>query len=307
MDEKKLICEIENKINSFIQTNKIESPSPGFYIAIEKDKKLILDYSFGLENTNSAKKISKNTKFLSASLVKPIIKNYYLNAKPELIDTKVSKYLNTVNDSTKIKHLIDHTSGAWDYLEHLNETEINNGSLKEIVELILSKKAESIPGEKYSYSNSGYIILTRLLGTIEGNSYEETLRSYYASKGIDLDFTLNNLQAKVSGYLYKNNSYEEVEPTRHVTGWGDGCMYASPVEYFKCLNLFDETVLYPSDGPYGKFYWHSGGVPGVDSVCLSFKDKNINLVYFSNVTGFNPLFGDTILDLLEGKLTKLND
>lgn len=99
---------------------------------------------------------------LIASLIKPIV-NYYVRSKID-IDLKISAFFDT-SLTFKIEDLLMHRSGVWDYLQHLNEEEINKISLEDISKEILDNTDEK-ELEIGNYSNSGF---EKGMGTMKGS------------------------------------------------------------------------------------------------------------------------------------------
>ena len=96
------------------------------------------------------------------------------------------------------------------YSEYFNEEMINKLTLDEVVTTILSKKVQFRPGEKNSYSNSGYMVLTKIIEVIFNQKYEDVVKEYYMKKDITFDFGPNHKIAISSQYLFENNKYEKI-------------------------------------------------------------------------------------------------
>ena len=151
--------------------------------------------------------LSENRQFNGAILVSK-------NNKPDLIrvygyeDLKRQKHLSSFpyNDVT-IRHLLTHTSGIADYIDlalkdyfsfftnvsfYLNQSMVNlfyNGkpykfkdhytvlTSADVLNMIIKHRDERyfLSGEKYLYSNSGYVILSLIVESVAGQSFESFL------------------------------------------------------------------------------------------------------------------------------------
>ena len=93
-----------------------------------------------------------------------------------------------LSDKVTVSHLLSHTSGVDDYFESVDQK--GKSVLKEITlepnkfwtpkELLdftrSNQKAVSRPGEKFHYSDSGYILLGLVIEKISGKSFESNLQ-----------------------------------------------------------------------------------------------------------------------------------
>ena len=108
-----------------------------------------------------------------------------------------------------IKHLLNHTAGVGnitaqhDFLLQSYQPRTPD----ELIQWIIACPFESIPGEKFIYSNSGYIILGKIIEVISGISYEEFLKKkiFYPisiiNTGIDLNHNIQNIKQLDMSYI----------------------------------------------------------------------------------------------------------
>jgi CubicO group peptidase (beta-lactamase class C family) len=81
-------------------------------------------------------------------------------------------------DSITVHHLLTHTSGLGDYLEH-REYRARMGGLRSVddaLPLIFDQKPDFAPGERFRYSNSAFRLLGGVIERASGLSYREYLR-----------------------------------------------------------------------------------------------------------------------------------
>lgn len=103
------------------------------------------------------------------------------NGKLSFNDT-VGKHLpdypnEDVKNKVTIHHLLTHTSGTGDYWEELfssNWWEIK--TVQQLADLTAKNTIEFEPGERFSYSNAGPVILGLIIERISGMSYDEYIR-----------------------------------------------------------------------------------------------------------------------------------
>ena len=91
------------------------------------------------------------------------------------VDNTIDKFISDYPQGDKITlhHLLTHTSGIPDIFSLLNYYKKKNLSvtLEDVVNWIKEQPLEFQPGERYSYSNSGYNLLAYLIEKVSGLSY----------------------------------------------------------------------------------------------------------------------------------------
>jgi len=182
-----LTKEQENQIDTlFAQYDR--NYTSGCAVGVIKDGRFIYKKSFGMANLDYDIPITSESKFELASVSKQFyaacVALLYLDGKLDL-DDDVRKYIPELPDYGKvitIKHLIYHTSGLRDVLDMM----LMSGRRSEDyyhtelgLKLICQQKyLDFIPGEKYSYSSSGYLLLTVIVHRLSGKSMREYAEEY---------------------------------------------------------------------------------------------------------------------------------
>ncbi len=211
---------------------------------------------------------------LIASLTKPII-NYYVRSKMN-IHHSISNYFET-SLPFQIEDLLMHRSGVWDYLEHMAQDEINESNLADI-SLKIIKNSDASKFGNTNYSNSGFVLLSRLVEIHSGNSFEDELVEFYKNLGVKISFD------------YDHEFY--------LTGWGDGAAYCDVENYFKMIQLEKfERGMGRLEGKSGKVWMHGGFVPGFETLVAY--NEQFKLVYFKQDTPELSGITDKFLDILE--------
>lgn len=97
------------------------------------------------------------------------------------LNTPISSYLpdypKDKADLITIHHLLTHSSGVPDYTQFpkCNKIQMETISPKELVNTFSSLPLEFTPGQKHSYSHSGYVLLGLILETSTGKTMEKVL------------------------------------------------------------------------------------------------------------------------------------
>lgn len=166
-------------------------------VAVKKNGELIFKKGYGIAN------LEKETDFLPATTMEIASLSKQFTAAAILllqqdgkleIDHPVTDYLGSrfpYPDIT-IKHLLTHTSGLPDYEKYFRKEWDSSEivSNKDILEYFKNEKPElmSVPGEKYHYSNSGYVMLAVLVKEITDQELDSFLEERIF-KIADMDHT----------------------------------------------------------------------------------------------------------------------
>ena len=269
-----------------------------------KDKdseEITLDSNFRLAS------VSKQ--FIAFAIVKLVNEGklaYQQNIKS--IFTDLPDYFENIT----VKHLLNHTSGIFDYenVEHDENIQISDGDI--LTFLRNTSETYFTPGSKYQYSNTGYILLGLIISQIskrELNEYIETEifkpSKMYNSK-VNLE-GITNISNRAYGHIMEKDCYIVKDQYWCSATIGDGGLYSS-INDLKCwckyLNSskeFQEMKIPNLVGNYdeyglgirivkvnnNEFYFHSGSTIGTNTLLLFSVDLDLCFLFLTNINGFN--------------------
>jgi len=179
--------------------------SPGATVLMAKDGKIIYRKAFGMANLELKVPMQPENVLHLASITKQFTSVSILmlmdQGKLSLQDP-LSKYIADFPRGNEITlhHLLNHTSGIKSYTnlpEFRTKTRLDI-SPEEIISNFKSLPLEFNPGEKYEYTNSGYVLLGYIIEKLSGMSYEE-----FIQKNI---FDKLGMRNSYYGNSYKNYS-----------------------------------------------------------------------------------------------------
>jgi len=251
------------------------------------------------------------------------------------INEKVSAYLPELMgeieyaDVMTVKQLLNHTAGVPDYyfmqaytLDMMNDPlSIKRSAREALTKYNYGKKADFFPGEGWSYSNSGYVILGWIVAEVAQKPFEAVVRE----KVIDplgltdtymVDFSnprraKNYVDLTGRGVLIESSKYDDgvigtpeggvVSTVQDLTAFARG-LFAGGLLKPESLNemmfvpcesdAIDEGVCgytlglsYWKNTPYGDAFGHSGGEVGMESLLLYFVEHDAVVVFFRNRNG----------------------
>lgn len=206
---------------------------PGFAVRVLKNNVIIYEGQCGFANIHQQIPITSSSIVNIASISKQFTAYcIYLLEERGLLNTseEVHTYLPELPDfgyPITLKHLLAHTSGLRDYPEFLsllNKSTSHNLQYDEMISF-LSKHRELnfLPGDQFCYSNTGYMLLAKIIEGVSKQSYADFLQHElfdplhmshtFVNEGVlneqtdgTRDYTLNKCKTKAS----KSKPYRDV-------------------------------------------------------------------------------------------------
>ncbi|MCT4628732.1 serine hydrolase [Winogradskyella sp.] len=191
-------------------------------------------------------------------------------------------------DKITVRMLVQHRSGIPDYTRfndywsHPKETD------KERLELVLDKPAHFKPNKKFKYSNTNYLLLSKIIEKITGevkfNFIQKEILEPLNLKNTYGSIKDVNLDDVMSGY-YVGYEFD-------LKADDNGLMLATAEDlgaFIRALNngsVFknkEEQTLYESLYKYE----HTGMIPGFQTIAKYHEDIDTVIIQFTNTTNFN--------------------
>jgi len=306
---------LEEKINEYIDPYlKMESFSGSILIAQKGE--ILLSKGYGMANYEHNIPNTPHTKFRLGSLTKQftVMAIMQLQEKRLLnIDAPIIKYLPDYSEVGKIitiHHLLTHTSGIPNFtnFSDYQKTMMIPSSLEETISRFKDKPLEFTPGEKFSYSNSGYILLGAIIEKVSGQSYEMFLREnvFQPLKMINTGYDHHStiLKDRAAGYFLTNEGLINAAYIDMSIPHGAGVLYSTVEDLFLWNRaLYTEQlvkkssldrIFTPFEGNYGygwmivesfnrKVAGHQGGINGFATFIAIYLDDEVCIVVLSNI------------------------
>jgi CubicO group peptidase (beta-lactamase class C family) len=231
------------QVGSLIREHMARYTIPGLSIAIARQGTLLHAAGYGLANLEHNVPATVETIYQTASVGKQFTAALImLLAERGLVrlDDRIASHFETAPTSwfaITVRHLLTHTSGISD--EGLQSLNLRlDYTEAEILERILSSPLEFEPGTRWSYSNSGYVLLGLLIHGLTGRFYGDLLRDWIftplgmtTAQVIDESSIIPNRAAgyQLEGAAIRNQEY--VSPTLNRTA--DGALYVTVFDLIK--------------------------------------------------------------------------
>lgn len=152
-------------------------------VLIARDGDILLEKGYGQASREHDGRNTPETVYSLASVTKSLtaiaILQLVEQGRLSLDDTIIEHMPGYPSgDQITIRHLLTHTSGIRSYvfISGFGEKERLPLSVEEIIEWFKDEPLEFKPGERFSYSNSGYALLTYIIEKVSGESYADYLQ-----------------------------------------------------------------------------------------------------------------------------------
>ena len=155
---------------------------PGLAIAVIDHGKVILAQGYGYANLEHQVPVITDTVFQSGSVGKQFTSTavmLFVQDGKLALEDPITRYLPEAPPewaAIRIRHLLTHTSGIRDYGYEASYDTRRAVTEADLVRMACAQPLEFQPGERYSYSNTGYLLLGAILDRIGGRHYSEVLR-----------------------------------------------------------------------------------------------------------------------------------
>jgi CubicO group peptidase (beta-lactamase class C family) len=293
-------------------------------VLVSEKGKVIYEKGFGYANMEWKIPNDGTTKFRLGSITKQftamLIMQLVERGKISL-DGKISDYLPYYPKETggriTIHELLNHTSGIFNYTndpDFFRKESFLPLKPEQLTKLFSGKELEFEPGSKWSYSNSGYIVLGAIIEQVTGESYEKALQeNIFTPLGMSssgYDHNEEVISKRASGYEkdlggYRNTRYIDMSlpysagslysTVEDMNTWGEA-LYTDKLVSYESL----KKMMTPYMGDYGyglhiqkvspggkdslTAVGHSGSVNGFIANMVRILEDRITIILLSNVT-----------------------
>lgn len=302
--------------------------SPGAALAIVKDGKIIYKRGYGMANleynipitTTSVFRIGSTSKQFAAASIAILAREGTIS-----LDDDIRKYIPEMPGYQRpitVRNLVHHTSGILDYTSLLSLAgympDADCPTIEETIEILARQKNLNFPpGEEYSYSNSGYFLLSVIVERASGKTLNE-----FAQERIFKPLGMKNTHFHDDHTMTVKNRAAGYSPTKkgfriNMSNWnhvGDGAIFTTVEDSFlwdqafynnklgkELMELIQTTGVLNSgkelDYAFGlrisdyrglKTVGHGGSWVGFRSAMIRFPEQRFSVVCLANLSTINP-------------------
>lgn len=316
---------IVSRMDAFLAKSSQKSSFSGV-VYVGKRQEVLLSKGYGWANPRRKEMNNPGKRFMIASVSKAFAAAAILQLEDRgllKVNDPIGKYLpeypDWAADAITIHNLLSHTSGIPDYI---NDFPIEfkfrqmlgwNPGKDELISIFQDRPLNFYPGERFRYSNSGYVLLAKIVEVVTGEEYDTYLWKNILQP-LEMDDTglgdfnmIGNRSVAHKGSLtrsrmIRNFNYQWI--------YGMGEMYATAGDLNKWLQSFSDTLILsraaqekmfqPVENGYAygwhvrdQFghtqYSHGGYLPGWNSHVFYYPEEAISIIVLSNNQDANPL------------------
>jgi CubicO group peptidase (beta-lactamase class C family) len=290
-------------------------------VLVARDGQVIYSKGYGSADLEWDVPNSPGTKFRLGSVTKQFTAAsiLLLEERGKLsVNDPVKKYLPGAPaawDKITVFHLLTHTSGIPNFTGFADYQKLEPFATtsEQLVARFRDKPLDFEPGEKWQYSNSGYVLLSHLIEKITGDSYEKFVReNIFTPLGMkDSGYDSNSavIPHRASGYVPGKNGFENAGFIHMSIPHGAGALYSTTEDLLKweqglfsgkllkAESLQKMTTPFKSNYAFGlqvetagghKVIEHGGGIEGFNTELAYYPDDKLTVVVLGNVTGGAP-------------------
>lgn len=300
----------------------------GLSIGVLKDGKT---YTFNYGTIEKGKKIppSADTLYQIASISKTFTGTLLAQAvieKKVKFDDDVRKYLDGDYPNLEYRghpiqlgQLVNHNSGLPFNLPDIPENRppftapvsaatqemLIHYTRKDFLADLHKVEIKTIPGEKFSYSNTAAVLLSIVLERVYGIPYEEIVKQNIAAPLGMVDTTISLSKSQKNRFARGYDENAAVVPEVPAIMLGAGGLKSTVADLLKCaqwelaeedaaVKLSHEPRFVLSNnfavglnwqmlhsGPYRRI-WQEGNLPGYVSMCMTFPELHMAIVFLAN-------------------------
>ena len=294
-------------------------------VLVAKPGHVFLSKGYGYANLEWRLPNSPTTRFQLASVTKQFTAASILLLEDRgklRTDDPIRKYLPFIPANwgeMTIYHLLTHTSGIPDDAVDYDPSRPDP--------LVFHDQPTGVhPGEKWAYSNTGYIVLGYLIERVSGQAYADFIRESIfrplAMTDSGLDSNVAVIPRRASGYRPRLSGPENAERPNLALGFSAGSIYSTTQDLLRWENgLFGGKVLtqeslrkmitpFKADYAYGLYVRrvngrllieHDGNNIGFNTHLAYYPEEKLAVVILGNLnTGVTKKMVDSLADLVHG-------
>ena len=298
-------------------------------VLIAEEGKLKYNKAVGYIDYANQKPLNKNSIFELASVSKQFTAMTTMMVKEKGLlnyDDLVEKYINIPYKGITIRQLLTHTSGLPDYQAVMDAywDKSKVAGNEDIIHYLNKYAPPKLfePGEKYLYSNTGYVLLASILEKVSGRDFIEFCNTEIFNKSKMKSTGIRTLEEKAAianfalGHVFvpERNAYIRADsfPSSNYTIWlgnrkgpgrisstvedllkWDQALYTSKLiqpstlaEAFKPMKLSTGKISNYGFGwelrPQENIVWHNGDNPGYKTIIIRFLENRATLIILCN-------------------------
>lgn len=248
----------DNVDSLFATWNK--GDTPGAAVIVIKDGQILLKKGYGLANLENKKPIEPDTAFLLASVTKQftamaiMILAEYGKLRYDDSLSQFFPQFPSYSQKITVRHLLYHLAGFPEYDDlFLESGELDKDyprsansmrssfepTVKDALAILAEvKELHFAPGEKFEYSNSGYVILALIVEKVTGQTFSQFLQQNIFQpldmrRSLLYDETRPQIQNVATSYTLEDGDYKDIDYAPQNAIYGEDNIYTTIEDMYK--------------------------------------------------------------------------
>ena len=290
-------------------------------VLVSRDGEILFTKGYGLANREHNVPNTPDTKFRLGSITKQFTAMAIMILVDQgkiKLDDPIGKYLDDAPktwDGITIHHLLTHTSGVHSYTsdpEYIKKMTTPE-TVKSMIARFKDKPLDFKPGDKFSYSNSGYFLLGTIIEKVAGTSYEAFLKqAIFEPLGMNdtgYDHPATIIVQRASGYEPDGDRMVNASYLDMAQPYAAGSLYSTALDLAKWDRGLAEGKFISKES-YARMYtpaknnyaygWsvattsgrkqigHGGGINGFVTQIVRFPEQKVCVIVLCNMVTNYP-------------------
>lgn len=324
---------LATQLDDFISGYAEEDPLSGVVFVARGDE-LVLSKGYGLADRENSIPNTPQTRFLIGSLTKAFTAMAIMQLQEQgklSVSDPICDYLAECPDTWQditIHHLLTHSSGIYNFTDspEVDQMALTPTPPETIIQSLIDRPLDFVPGSAWSYSNSGYLLLGLIIEQVSGQSYEEFLQQNIFEP-LGMVNTGYGRRPNDLAVGYQGSAVTEyIDPT---WAFSAGALYSTVEDLHRWAQALKTEALVSSEtldeiftphvrlSPvsedyygYGWFIgitrrlpaaWHPGDIAGYSAAMLTVPEEDVVSIFLSNQEGYavsqlNSILATMVLD-----------
>ena len=316
------------QIDDIVKDGRSQLDLPGVSLAIMRGKRLVLSKGYGWAvldrripaSARTIYPVGSLSKQFTAAAVMTLVDRDLVN-----LDQPITHYVTEYRPAgvvPTVRQLLQQSSGipTWDDLPELqDESDLVRFTLPNVVMALANHPAMYRPGDWWSYSNSNYTLLARLIERVTGTSYDQYLqRALFGPLGLRSTSDCRTRSTEWAGGANFAAGYNEINgkflprpmrPAVAIAMSGAGSLCSNALDLVRWTRMLVtgravglgsfRQMIRPTSvragfvAPYGfgvsllpfagqRAVWHTGVMAGYISVLVYLPDRDITIAALTN-------------------------
>jgi N-acyl-D-amino-acid deacylase len=233
-----------DSVEGFIKAEMARQKIPGLSVAILRGDSVLLSRGYGMANVELRVPASDSTIYQSGSMGKQFTATAVVMLAEQgklRLDDAITKWLPEGRgkwERVTVRHLLTHTGGIPEYTGGGRVDFRKDYTEDELVKMAAELPLDFQPGDRWRYSNAGYLLLGAIIRRVTGRFYGDVLQDViFKPLGMSTTRVISEadiVNNRAAGYRLANGELKNqnwVSPTLNTTA--DGALYYTILDLTK--------------------------------------------------------------------------